>query len=123
MKATPLTRRGAGWISGAAALGLVSGCAPPTDTFVIPNSCDESVWVKISQSGEGAKGFTELAPADVATLKVPKDQWQLVLDVVVVRADGSSDLSYVEFDKREIQPDADGIYHLAVGPDCEAVQP
>jgi hypothetical protein len=105
------------------AAAVLASCSAPVNTFVIENTCNETVAVNVSPAGQGARGFQEVQSGGLVTVEVPAEHPDVVFDVGSDLASGSPELSYVEFNIGDLSPDAEGVYHLTVGPDCEAVQP
>lgn len=102
---------------------VLTSCSSPVHSFAVESTCDETVAVSVSAAGQGARGFQELPSGGQVLVAVPAKNLELVFDVGSDLASGSPELSYVEFNIGDLNPDSEGVYHLAVGPNCEAVQP
>lgn len=105
------------------AIGAVSGCSTPTYEFSVQSECDEAVAVRVAGAYVGGTGFTELGSGQTMTIHAPVGEGDLGFSVFSDLSSGSPNTSYVTFNPRDLQADDNGVLHLVVGPDCEAVDP
>lgn len=102
---------------------VVAGCSQPTQTFLIENTCDEVVAVRVGPANVGGSNFKDVQSGDSLLYQLPSVDGELGFSVFSNLASGSPDTSYTVFDPQDLEPGEDGVYHLTVGPNCEALQP
>lgn len=118
-----ILKAGLGVLAAVVCVGVLAGCSTPRHVFSVENTCPELVAVSVGRANEGGHGFTELGVGEAVRVQVAPDISEMVFLVNSDLVSGSPDLSYVEFNVSDLKADGDGIYHLVVGDECEAVQP